>query len=293
MIAVNGSSFGRFGARLRRYHGGTENTNILATVRGSIPNRRAASRWLRPSICTAWRTRPYSSTPFIPRPLHKTQRATCCRIFTPTQPEYPAASVRDYSSVAYNGEFESECPGYCGAQDTFYVGTLKGVGRIYQQTFIDTYAKVAFAKLYDRKTPITAADLLNDRVLPFYDEQGIALLRVLTDRGTEYCGNPEHHEYELYLAVENIDHSRTKAKSPQTNGICERFHKTVLDEFYRVVFRKKLFRSIDELQTDLDAWLNEYNELRTHQGRWCFGKTPMQTFIDTLPLAKEKLLQVA
>jgi transposase InsO family protein len=192
-----------------------------------------------------------------------------------------------------HGEFESECPGYCGAQDTFYVGTLKGVGRIYQQTFIDTYAKVAFAKLYDRKTPITAADLLNDRVLPFYEEHSIALLRVLTDRGTEYCGNPEHHEYELYLAVENIDHSRTKARSPQTNGICERFHKTVLDEFYRVAFRKKLFRSIDELQADLDAWLKEYNELRTHQGRWCFGKTPMQTFIDTLPLAKEKLLQVA
>jgi transposase InsO family protein len=192
-----------------------------------------------------------------------------------------------------HGEFESECPGYCGAQDTFYVGTLKGMGRIYQQTFIDTYAKVAFAKLYDRKTPITAADLLNDRVLPFYEEQGIALLRVLTDRGTEYCGNPEHHEYELYLAVEDIDHSRTKAKSPQTNGICERFHKTVLDEFCRVAFRKKLFRSIEELQADLDVWLKEYNELRTHQGRWCFGKTPMQTFIDTLPLAKEKLLQVA
>ena len=64
-----------------------------------------------------------------------------------------------------HGEFESEHPGYCGAQDTFYVGNLKGVGRIYQQTFIDTYAKVAFAKLYDRKTPITAAELLNDRVL--------------------------------------------------------------------------------------------------------------------------------
>ena len=105
-----------------------------------------------------------------------------------------------------HGEFESECPGYCGAQDTFYVGTMKGVGRIYQQTFIDTYAKVAFAKLYDRKTPITAADLLNDRVVPFYDEHDIRLCRVLTDRGTEYCGNPERHEYELYLAVEDIDH---------------------------------------------------------------------------------------
>jgi len=189
-----------------------------------------------------------------------------------------------------HGEFESECPGYCGAQDTFYVGTLKGVGRIYQQTFIDTYAKVAFAKLYDRKTPITAADLLNDRVVPFYDEHGIPLSRVLTDRGTEFCGRPEHHEYELYLAVENIDHTRTKTKSPQTNGICERFHRTVLDEFYRVAFRKKIYRTIDELQADLDAWLQTYNEARPHQGRWCFGKTPLQTFCDSLTLAKEKLM---
>jgi len=68
-----------------------------------------------------------------------------------------------------HGEFESEHPGYCGAQDTFYVGNMKGVGRIYQQTFIDTYTKVAFATLYDRKTPITAADLLNDWVLPFFE----------------------------------------------------------------------------------------------------------------------------
>ena len=188
-----------------------------------------------------------------------------------------------------HGEFESECPGYCGAQDTFYVGTLKGVGRIYQQTVIDTYAKVAFAKLYDRKTPITAAEILNDRVVPFYDEYGIRLCRVLTDRGTEFCGS-ESHEYELYLAVEDIDHTRTKAKSPQTNGICERFHRTVLDEFYRVAFRKKIYRTIDELQADLDAWLVKYNERRTHQGRWCFGKTPMQTFLDALPLAKEKLM---
>src|SRR5215471_8190161 len=139
-----------------------------------------------------------------------------------------------------HGEFESEHPGYCGAQDTFYVGNLKGVGRVYQQTFIDTYAKVGFAKLYDRKTPITAADLLNDRVLPLFEEHDVKLLRVLTDRGSEFCGNPERHEYELYLAVEDVDHSRTKTKSPQTNGICERFHKTVLNEFYRVAFRKKV-----------------------------------------------------
>src|SRR5215468_4352126 len=193
-----------------------------------------------------------------------------------------------------HGEFDTECPGYCGAQDTFYVGTLKGVGRIYQQTFLDTYSKVAFAKLYDRKTPLTAADLMNDRVVPFFEEEhGIVVSRVLTDRGTEFCGKPERHEYELYLAIENIDHTRTKARSPQTNGICERFHKTLLDEFYRVAFRKKLYRSIAELQKDLDAWLAEYNNERPHQGRWCYGKTPMETFIDTLPVAKEKLMQAA
>jgi transposase InsO family protein len=94
---------------------------------------------------------------------------------------------------------------------------------------VDTYTKIAFAKLYDRKTPITAADLLNDRMIPFFESQEMKLLRVLTDRGTEYCGNPERNEYELYLAVEDIDHSRTKTKSPQTNGIAERFHKTALE----------------------------------------------------------------
>jgi transposase InsO family protein len=166
-------------------------------------------------------------------------------------------------------------------------------GRIYQQTVIDTYAKVGFAKLYDSKTPITAADTFNDRVLPFFEAKGIAVSRVLTDRGTEYCGHPQSHPYELYLAVENIDHTRTKVKSPQTNGICERFNKTILHEFYQVALRKKLYHSIEALQADLDAWIRHYNTERTHQGRWCYGKTPMQTFVDMLPLAKEKLLQAA
>lgn len=201
-----------------------------------------------------------------------------------------AALEKAKSEKEAHGEFESEHPGYCGAQDTFYVGNLKGVGRVYQQTFVDTYAKVAFAKLYDRKTPLTAAELLNDRVLPFFDSHDVKLLRVLTDRGTEYCGNPERHEYELYLAVEDVDHSRTKTKSPQTNGIVERFHKTVLNEFYRVAFRRKIYRSIAELQEDLDAWVADYNEQRPHQGRWCFGKTPMQTFLDAKLLAQEKMI---
>jgi len=123
-----------------------------------------------------------------------------------------------------HGEFDSEHPGYCLAQDTFYVGTLKGVGRIYQQTVIDTYSKVGFAKLYTRKTPLTAADILNDRVIPFFDDHEIHIDRILTDRGTEYCGAHDRHEYELYLAVEDIDHTRTKVKSPQTTDEVDQSH---------------------------------------------------------------------
>lgn len=189
-----------------------------------------------------------------------------------------------------HGEIETEHPGYLGAQDTFYVGTLKGVGRIYQQTFIDTYCKIGFAQLYDRKSALTAADLLNDRVLPFYDKLDVPVLRILTDRGTEFCGKHEHHEYELYLAVEDIDHTKTNTKNLQTNGICQRFHKTILDEFYRIAFSKKIYNTLDELQAVLDTGVKEYNEERVHGGKYCFGKTSMQTFLDSMPLVKEKML---
>ena len=120
-----------------------------------------------------------------------------------------------------HGEIETYYPGFLVAQDTYYVGYIKGVGHIYQQTVIDTYSKIGFAKLYDRKNALVAADMLNDRVVPFFEQHDLKLMRMLTDRGTEYCGNRETHEYELYLAIEDIDHSKIKAKSPQTNGICE------------------------------------------------------------------------
>jgi len=188
------------------------------------------------------------------------------------------------------GEIETEHPGYLGSQDTFYVGTLKGVGRIYQQTFIDTYAKVGFAKLYTTKTPITAADLLNDRVLPFYDEHHLPLLRILTDRGTEYCGKAETHDYQLYLAINDIDHTKTKARSPQTNGICERFNKTILQEFFQVTFRKKIYKDIETLQADLDEWMEYYNNKRTHQGKMCCGRTPIETLEDGREIWQEKMV---
>jgi len=198
------------------------------------------------------------------------------------------ALEKQKSTKEAHGEIETHHPGYLGSQDTYYVGMLKGVGRIYQQTFVDTYSRVAGAKLYTEKTAITAADMLNDRVIPFYDEHGIRLLRILTDRGTEYCGKIEHHAFELFLSIEDIDHSRTKAYSPQTNGICERFHKTMKEEFYDTAFRKKIYSSLEDLQADVDVWLKYYNEDRTHSGKYCYGKTPMQTFLDSKHIAIEK-----
>ncbi|GAB2991770.1 helix-turn-helix domain-containing protein [Psychrosphaera aestuarii] len=189
------------------------------------------------------------------------------------------------------GEIETAHPGYLGSQDTFYVGNLKGVGRIYQQTF-DTYSKVAFAKLYTTKTPITAADILNDKVLPYFEQQELPILRILTDRGTEYCGKVEHHDYQLYLAINDIVHTKTKAMSPQTNGIWERFHKTILNEFYQVTFRKKLYSSLEELQKDLDDWLVYYNTERTHQGKMCCGRTPLETLEDGKRIWAKVSLQI-
>lgn len=188
------------------------------------------------------------------------------------------------------GEIETHHPGYLGSQDTFYVGNLKGVGRIYQQTFVDTYSKVAFAKLYTSKTPITSADILNDRVLPFFGQNHLPMLRILTDRGTEYCGRMDQHDYQLYLAINDIDHTKTRAQSPQTNGICERFHKTILQEFYQVTFRKKLYVTLEELQKDLDEWIKYYNNERTHQGKMCCGRTPLETLLDGKRIWAEKNL---
>lgn len=205
-----------------------------------------------------------------------------------TEAQVQALEKKQEDDVAH-GEIETAHPGYLGSQDTFYVGTIKGVGRIYQQTFVDTYSKWAAAKLYTTKTPITSADLLNDRVLPFFAEQGMGVIRILTDRGIEYCGKPENHDYQLYLALNDIEHSKTKANHPQTNGICERFHKTILQEFYQVAFRRKIYQSIEELQHDLDEWIVYYNNARTHQGKMCRGRTPMQTLIDAKEVWDDKI----
>lgn len=185
-----------------------------------------------------------------------------------------------------HGEIETFHPGFLVGQDTFYAAWVKGIGKIYQQTGIDTYSNVGWAKLYTDKTALTAADFINDKVQPFFEEHGIRVLRTLTDRGTEYCGVQEQHPYELYLYLNDIEHTKTKARHPQTNGITEKLNQILLEEFWRVAFRKKVYRTLEEIQRDLDEYMNYFNNERTNQGKRCQGRTPMETFIAALPLCE-------
>ena len=204
--------------------------------------------------------------------------------------EQLAALEKIKTAKEAHGEIETYHPGFLGSQDTYLVGTVKGIGRIYQQTFIDTYSRFGIVKLYTDKTAISAADILNDRVIPFFDKEAIKLHRILTDRGTEYCGKPQEHAYQLYLGIEDIDHSKTKVRHPQTNGICERFHRTMQDECYNILFRKKLYNKLEELQTDVDEWIRKYNYERPHSGKYCYGKTPYQNFLESKHIAIEKTI---
>jgi len=171
---------------------------------------------------------------------------------------------------------ESSGPGQLLSQDTFFVGTLKGVGRVYMHTVIDTYGSFAFGFLHTTKQPEAAVAVVHNDVVPFYKEHGIDVKAILTDNGREYCGT-EAHPYELYLALNDIEHRRTQVRRPQTNGFVERFHRTVLDEFFRIVFRKKLYETVASLQEDLDSWLHEYNYERPHLGYRNQGRRPWET----------------
>jgi transposase InsO family protein len=187
---------------------------------------------------------------------------------------------------------ESLYPGYLSSQDAFVVGIIKGIGRVYLQAVVDTYGSYAFGKLYASKTPETAADVLNDRALPFYEEQGLAVERILTDNGSEYCGRKMIHLYEIFLEFNDIKHSRTKVATPRTNGFVERFNRTILDEFFRETFRKRLYLSLEEIQADLDLWLAYYNNERPHQGYRNMGRRPIET-IEEGKKAKARMAEQA
>ncbi len=155
---------------------------------------------------------------------------------------------------------ETTAPGELLNQDTFYWGTLKGVGKVYVQVVLDVFCSLAFAKVYTSKMPITSADLLYDRVLPFYDALGVPVKAVLTDNGREYCGRPDNHPYELFLQLEDIEHRTTKVRSPRTNGFVERMNRTLLDECFRIAGRTTWYVNPEEIQRDLDTFLEFYND---------------------------------
>lgn len=177
---------------------------------------------------------------------------------------------------------EASRPGKLLNQDTFYWGTLKGVGKVYVQVVVDVFCSLAFAKLYTSKMPVTACDLLYERVLPFYDALGVSVGAILTDNGREFCGKPDSHPYELLLALENIEHRNTKVRSPRTNGFVERMNRTLLDECFRVEGRKTWYIEVDEIQRDLDRFLAYYNLERAHQGYRLKGRTPAQALREAL-----------
>lgn len=188
---------------------------------------------------------------------------------------------------------ESHYPGYLLCQDTFFVGRLKGVGRIYLQAVVDTYGSYAFGKLYTSKKQETAADILYDKVLPFYQQKNLTIEHILTDNGTEYKGRPMIHLYEIFLEFNDIKHRYTKVGNPKTNGFVERFNRTVLDEFFRTAFRKKLYDSVAALQEDLDKWLNQYNYERPHRGYRNQGRRPIETFEKGLKVREQMKKEAA
>ena len=174
------------------------------------------------------------------------------------------------------------------AVDTFFAGTLKGIGRIYLQTVLDCHSRYAWARLYTSKLPLTAIQILNNDVLPFFEKHRARVTTVLSDNGREYCGRPDRHPYELFLQLEEIEHRTTKVRRPQSNGFIERFHRTLLEEHLRVQGRTKWYEALEEMQKDLDLYLVSYNTKRPHQGRGMKGRTPYQVFKEALPKKAKK-----
>jgi transposase InsO family protein len=186
------------------------------------------------------------------------------------------AKIERYNPVFRERHVESSRPGELLCQDTFYVGDLKGVGKVYLHAVVDSYSSYAFGFLYNGKQAECAATVLHNDVLPFYAERQLKVRAILTDNGPEFCGTP-NHPFEMFLELNDIEHRRTKVRTPRTNGFIERFNRTVLDEFFRIAFRKKYYERLEALQADLDAWLVHYNTERPHRGYRNMGRTPIAT----------------
>ena len=218
--------------------------------------------------------------------LLRLEKTTAERTLELTEEQVQA--LERFSPEFRERHIEAPHTGALVAVDTFFVGTLKGVGKVYMQTAIDCHSRLAWARLYSSKLPVTAEHLLNGDVLPTFEKHGGKVETVLSDNGREFCGRPDRHPYELYLQLEDIAHRTTRVKRPQSNGIVERFHRTALDEHFRVEGRRTWFETMEEMQVALDAWLVTYNTARPHQGRGMNGRTPITAFIDGLPKPEPK-----
>ena len=181
---------------------------------------------------------------------------------------------------------ESSRPGELLCQDTFFVGTFKGVGKVYLHTVVDTYSSYGFGFLHTSKVPEAAVAVLHNDVLPFYQDRAIPVEKVLTDNGREFCGT-DTHPFELYLALAGLTHKRTKVRHPQTNGFVERFHRTAKEEFFEVALRETFYESVEALQTDFDRWLVHYNTDRPHRGYRNMGRRPIDTINAYLNVREE------
>jgi len=192
-------------------------------------------------------------------------------------------ALERFSPEFRDRHIEAPYTGSLVAVDTFMVGTLKGVGRVYLQSVIDCHSRYAFGRLYTSKLPVTAVHALNTDILPFFESHDAKIDTILSDNGREFCGRPDQHPYELFLQLEGIEHRTTKVRRPQSNGFVERLHRTLLDEHFRIMGRKKWYESVEEMQKDLDAYFVFYNTKRPHQGRGMNGRTPEAIFIEGLP----------
>lgn len=179
---------------------------------------------------------------------------------------------------------ETHFTGELVSVDTFMVGTLKGVGKVYLQTVIDCFSRYVWGRLYNSKMPLTSVHVLNEDVLPFFEAHDVKVRTILSDNGREFCGRPDQHPYELFLQLEDIEHRKTQVRRPQSNGYVERMHRTLLDEHFRIKGRTKFYESIEEMQKDLEEYLVHYNTERPHQGRNMNGSTPLDMFMKGIPL---------
>lgn len=198
-----------------------------------------------------------------------------------------AKTLERFSPEFRERHIEVKKTGELVAVDTFFVGSLKGVGKVYLQSVLDCFSRYAWGRLYTSKLPVTAVHTLNTDVLPYFESHGATIQTVLSDNGREYCGRPDSHPYELFLQLEGIEHRTTKVRRPQSNGFVERLHRTLLDEHFRIAGRTKWYESIEEMQKDLDAYLAHYNTKRPHQGRMMSGKPPAEMFLKGLPKVKK------